>query len=156
MTGVRVFALPLLAALIMLAWDWSMDPTWSTLDRVWIWEQGGAYFGVPLSNFAGWFVVAYIYYLAFALYCRTQKCVPAPRSRNYWWCAILLYATCGLGNLLLLRLPTAPVVADVTGKQWYTSDIFGGCALVSLLLMTPFAVLAAFRLMESRSANPIA
>lgn len=58
---------------------------------------------------------------------------------------------------LLFRLPIAfPVVADVTGKQWYASDILGGCALVSLLLMTPFAVLAAFRLMEFKSANPIA
>lgn len=78
MTGVRIFALPLLASFIMLAWDLSMDPDWSTLDHVWIWQHGGAYFGVPLSNFFGWFFTAYVYYLAFALYCRAQPFFAAP------------------------------------------------------------------------------
>jgi uncharacterized membrane protein len=39
--GTRIFALPLLASFIMLAWDLSMDPDWSTLDHVWIWQHGG-------------------------------------------------------------------------------------------------------------------
>ena len=34
--GTRVFALPFLASLIMVAWDLSMDPNWSTLGRAWI------------------------------------------------------------------------------------------------------------------------
>jgi Carotenoid biosynthesis protein len=39
-----------------------------SLDHVWIWQHGAPYFGVPLSNFFGWFLTAYVYYLAFALY----------------------------------------------------------------------------------------
>jgi putative membrane protein len=150
--GVRIFAMPLLASSIMLAWDLSMDPDWSTLDHMWIWQHGGAYFGVPLSNFFGWFLTAYIYYLAFALYCRAQPLFAAPSPQGYWCTAILLYATCALGNPLILRLPMAPpVVADATGKQWLTADILGGCTLMSLLLMTPLALLAWLRLRELRA-----
>lgn len=65
--GTRVVLLPLLASLIMVAWDLSMDPTWSLLDGAWIWQDGGRYFGVPVSNFFGWFFTGYIYYQAFAL-----------------------------------------------------------------------------------------
>lgn len=156
--GVRIFALPLLASIIMVAWDLSMDPDWSTLDHVWVWQHGGAYFGVPLSNFFGWFLTAYLYYLAFALYCRTQPIFTASLTKGYWRTAILLYATCALGNLLILRLPMAPpVVTDATGKPWLTGDILGGCMLMSLLLMVPFALLAWLRLMEKSqgSRNPV-
>jgi putative membrane protein len=156
--GVRTFALPLLASFIMVAWDLSMDPDWSTLDHVWVWQHGGAYFGVPLSNFFGWFLTAYLYYLAFALYCRTQPIFTASLTKGYWRTAILFYATCALGNLLILRLPMAPpVVTDATGKPWLTGDILGGCMLMSLLLMVPFALLAWLRLMEKSqgSRNPV-
>ena len=156
--GVRTFALPLLASFIMVAWDLSMDPDWSTLDHVWVWQHGGAYFGVPLSNFFGWFLTAYLYYLAFALYCRTQPIFTASLTKGYWRTAILLYATCALGNLLILRLPMAPpVVTDATGKPWLAGDILGGCMLMSLLLMLPFALLAWLRLLEKSqgSRNPV-
>jgi putative membrane protein len=150
--GVRIFALPLLASFIMLAWDLSMDPDWSTLDHVWIWQHGGPYFGVPLSNFFGWFLTAYIYYLAFALYCRAQPIFAAPPTQSFWCTAILLYATCATGNPLILRVPMAPpVVTDATGKQWLTADILGACTLMSLLLMTPLALLAWLRLRELRT-----
>jgi putative membrane protein len=146
---VRTFALPLLASFIMMAWDLSMDPEWSTLNHVWIWQHGGAYFGVPLSNFFGWFLTAYIYYLAFAFYCRTQPIFAAPPTQGYWGTAILLYAACALGNLLILRLPAAPpVVTDATGKQWLAADILDGCILILLLLMTPITLLAWLRLRE--------
>jgi uncharacterized membrane protein len=150
--GVRIFALPLLASFIMLAWDLSMDPNWSTLDHMWIWQHGGPYFGVPLSNFFGWFLTAYIYYLAFALYCWAQPIFAAPPKQSFWCSAILLYATCAVGNPLILRVPMAPpVVTDATGKQWLTADILSACTLMSLLLMTPLASLAWLRLRELRT-----
>ena len=43
----------LVAALVMTAWDTAMDPGMAR-SGVWIWENGGAYFGVPLRNFGGW------------------------------------------------------------------------------------------------------
>jgi uncharacterized membrane protein len=70
--GTRALTLPLLASLIMVAWDLSMDPNWSTLHHAWIWQDGGSYFGVPISNFFGWFLTVYLYYQAFTLYSRSK------------------------------------------------------------------------------------
>lgn len=151
-TGARVLALPLLASSIMLSWDLSMDPNWSTLDHVWTWQQGGAYFGVPLTNFFGWFLTAYLYYQAFALCCRSKSAFTGPLSRSYWNAAIYLYGVCAVGNTLILRLPMAPpVVTDASGKQWITADILRSCVLVSLLVMTPFALLAWLRVRGLRT-----
>src|SRR5437899_575596 len=141
--GTRVLMLPFLASLIMVAWDLSMDPSWSTLDRAWIWQDGGAYFGVPVSNFFGWFLTAYFYYQAFALYCRANPISAGPSRQRIWLPAIFFYAVCGLGNALILKLPMAPpVVTDAAGKRWLTADILGNCVLVSLLVMVPLALLA--------------
>jgi putative membrane protein len=141
--GPRILALPLMASLIMVAWDLSMEPNWSTLIRAWIWQEGGAYFGVPVSNFFGWFLTAYFYYQAFALYCRANPISVASSRQDFWLPAILIYAVCALGNPLILKLPMAPpVVTDAAGKQWLTGDILGTCVLVSLLVMVPFALVA--------------
>jgi len=147
--GTRVFALPVLAALVMTAWDLSMDPAWAALDHAWIWEEGGGFFGVPVSNFFGWFVTAYLYYQAFALYCRTKP-AHVPRARqSFWLPAILVYAVCALGNLLILKQPMAPpIVTDAAGRHWATADILGSCVLVSLLVMSPLPLLAWFRVRE--------
>jgi putative membrane protein len=151
--GAGVFTLPLLASLIMLAWDLSMDPNWSTMIHAWIWQDGGPYFGVPVSNFVGWFLVAYIYYQAFALYCRANPVPAVPPGQRFWLPAILLYAVCALGNPLVLKLPMAPpVVTDAAGKQWLTSDILTNSVLVSLLVMAPFALMAWLKVRE-RHAN---
>jgi len=46
----------------MVAWDLGMDPTSSTIRHLWIWEQGGGYFGVPLTNYLGWFFTVYVFF----------------------------------------------------------------------------------------------
>lgn len=53
----RHLALALLAGAAMTAWDLYLDPQmvgWN----FWAWDTSGAYFGIPLGNFAGWFAVA--------------------------------------------------------------------------------------------------
>lgn len=42
-------------ALLLTAWDFVLDPAMSqTTVPFWIWEQPGAFFGMPYQNFAGW------------------------------------------------------------------------------------------------------
>jgi putative membrane protein len=145
LSGASLVAVPLLASSIMTAWDLAMDPDWATLDHAWIWHRGGSYYGVPISNFFGWFGTACVYYFAFALYRRSHVSpnqIPSAVRRL----PALLYAVCALGNLLILRLPMAPpVVVDASGRQWQTSSILTACAVVSLSIMAPFAVLAIAR-----------
>ncbi|MGH9655339.1 MAG: carotenoid biosynthesis protein [Bryobacteraceae bacterium] len=56
LAGHRVVTVPLVAAFAMVGWDLSMDPIWSNLVHSWVWRNGGAYFGVPVSNFFGWYL----------------------------------------------------------------------------------------------------
>ena len=144
--GSRVVLLPLLASVAMVSWDAAMDPNWSLLDHAWTWRKGGAYFGVPVSNYLGWLLTAYSYYQGFALYCRWRAVKTPAMSRGFWLPAILLYATCAAGNLLLPAWPMAPpVVTDAVGRQWATADILAACAAVSILVMAPLALLAWLR-----------
>jgi putative membrane protein len=151
--GLRIVGLPMLAAVIMLAWDVSMDPVWSDIDRAWVWQDGGPFFGVPMSNFAGWLLTAWLYYQGFALYCRVNT-VPAVPQRSFWAPAIALYALCAAGNLLILGQPLVPsAVTDAAGKRWMTADILHGCVLVSLLVMMPFALTAWWRVRTPRISD---
>jgi len=45
------------SALAFTAWDLFLDPQMVAWD-FWRWQDPGIYFGIPLSNYAGWFFVA--------------------------------------------------------------------------------------------------
>ncbi len=45
-----------LGAILLTAWDFVLDPAMSqTTMPFWVWEQPGAFFGMPYQNFLGWF-----------------------------------------------------------------------------------------------------
>lgn len=51
-------ALPrvLLASLILLGWDLTLDPAMSRATAYWVWGSEGAYYGMPWLNLFGWYV----------------------------------------------------------------------------------------------------
>jgi uncharacterized membrane protein len=74
----RISALPALASLVMVSWDLTLDPVASTIGQSWIWRDGGAYFGVPVSNFLGWYLTVFVFFQLFAL-CQSRHPVrPQP------------------------------------------------------------------------------
>jgi putative membrane protein len=89
-------ATALLAGVLMMALDVVIDPLavrgdrWF-LGRIFYYPEGGLYFGVPLSNFAGWFVVGSLGvggYLALAG-------GPATGAGRVWPGVALYYAVLG-------------------------------------------------------------
>lgn len=143
----NVILVPLLASIVFVAWDLSMEPDWSTVDRAWIWRDGGPYFGVPASNFVGWFLTAIVFFQIFAIYCWKRPQNLRLVSKTFWYYPILMYAICAAGNLLIPFLPMAPeIVADATGKLWRTHTILLADSTVSVFLMGSFALTAWLRL----------
>jgi putative membrane protein len=67
-----IAALALVAAMVMTAWDTVMDPGMSA-DGNWVWEKGGAYFGVPLRNYAGWLLTTFLVYCGAGLIWRAMQ-----------------------------------------------------------------------------------
>jgi uncharacterized membrane protein len=151
LVGSRIVTLPVAASFLMVAWDLAMDPVWGTALHAWIWRDGGPYFGVPISNFLGWYLNVYLIYQAFAFYLRGRFIRPASLPFSYWFSAILFYAISATGNILLLIPHAAPtVVSDPTGAQWRLADITGTCVLVSIFTMGAFAVFAGIRLLDQK------
>jgi uncharacterized membrane protein len=155
LVGSRVITLPLVASFIMVAWDLSQDPVWSTILHAWIWQQGGAYFGVPVSNFLGWYFTVYVIYQLFALYLQGRAIYPQPPPASYWHLALLFYSISVAGNILLvIPRPGPSVVTDPTGAQWKVSSITGTGALVSIFTMGAFALIAWVRLANRDAGVP--
>jgi putative membrane protein len=76
-------ALPVVAAFVMTQWGLVMDRSESTIAKVWMWHDGGADFGVPLSNYLGWLVTSWLFFLAFA--CRQIGRSARPRGARRVW-----------------------------------------------------------------------
>ena len=154
LAGSRVVTVPMTASFIMVAWDLVIDPTLSTIGRYWIWPQGGAYFGVPATNFLGWYLTNYVIYQGFALYLRRRSPPAGSLPAGYWRQAVLFYAVVAAGNVLRALAPPglpSSVVADPAGTQWKVRDINGAGALAAIFVMGAFAMLAWVRGEEPRA-----
>src|SRR5262249_11933977 len=137
------FTLPVLASFMMVAWDLSFDPLASTLRRVWIWQEGGSYFGVPLSNFLGWYLTVYAFFQLFALYLHwreTGYLERKPQSRSYWLQPVLFYGVTAVRIVLVsaLAAATTETVVDAAGAGWRIPDSFLVCALMCPFTTVPF------------------
>lgn len=55
--GQRGIGFVLVSALAFTAWDLFLDPQ-MVMWNLWVWEQPGGYFGIPWTNYLGWFLSA--------------------------------------------------------------------------------------------------
>lgn len=155
-----VFAVPLVASFIMVMWDMVMDPSKSTIGQKWIWEEGGAYFGVPFSNFLGWFLCVFTIFLLFALYQRSQGS-KFPRESEIiadkvnWMQPMLMYVAIPLEFFASAIFFESREVTSLDGHVWWTGDIYFAAVLVSLFTMVPIVVLGIvnLRLLDKRPAS---
>jgi putative membrane protein len=152
--GNRVVAVPLIASFIMVSWDLTLDPVASTLGRSWMWQDGGSYFGVPISNFLGWYLTVYVFFQLFALYLGRSLARPARNAararQSLWWPAWVMIAATALRPVwtLLFRAPGPPTVIDPAGVTWNVASIYGTCALAAIFVMGAFLSLGLIRLTE--------
>lgn len=141
------FALPVVAAFVMVLWDLCMDPINATIAGNWVWHHGGGYFGVPLSNFVGWFVTVWIFYQLFALYVAKRKAKVLPRpEKSYWYQPVAYYFVLAVTQVFMyaLQRPGAfpAEVVDGAGKGWSTQGILEALSVVSIFGMIFISVLA--------------
>jgi hypothetical protein len=144
--GRRVVTRPLIAAGVMVAWDLSMDAVWSNIGRGWVWHDGGAYFGVPVSNFLGWYFTVYCIYQVFAVYLVRRSTGGLALPRTYWRQAVAVYAVSAAGNLLVAAPGGVSEVTDAVGTVWRVHSILVASAVVSVLVMGGIAAVAWVRI----------
>lgn len=118
----RGLSVAAIGGVIMTAWDVVMDPM-MVRGGHWVWETNGAYFGVPLQNYAGWWLTTFCVFLVNWLMARQNGRLPRLGDDRI---AVLGYIVTGLASILTCLDP------DVIPQ-------LGGAALAGLFAMIPWA-----------------
>ena len=148
----QLIVVPVIAALVMTQWDLVMDPPESTISKAWIWHDGGAHFGVPLSNYFGWLLTSWLFFQAFAIYLARRPDLPSLSSASALrWIAIALYLSSGLTHLTPWLLGQSGEVTDAAGHLWHVADLRASAAITMLMTMFVTSLLAAARLAGDKS-----
>jgi putative membrane protein len=152
------FAVPFIASFLMVMWDLTFDPRASTIQHMWIWEQGGGYFGVPLTNYLGWFFTVYVFLQLFALFVRFRPGrddAAQTLPKSFYAQAVVMYAVVGLTPVLtyLVGATNSPVT-DAAGVVWQTRSIAESAATVSIFTMIFGVALAVVKLVQAPAAVP--
>jgi putative membrane protein len=145
----------------MASWDFMLDPTASTINHYWIWENGGGFFGVPFVNYLGWLMTVFIF---FSIFARSNFSIARTNRRtadvvagvysgaSFWVQAILMYALLGVRYVLTYLTPTKDSqVMDAVGHVWYNHDIYQAGALAAIFSVFSLSILAALRLIDPRA-----
>lgn len=153
----NLYALPIVSAFLMTSWDVVFDPTWSTHFQTWIWEDGGGFYGVPLSNYLGWYLVTWIFFQGFAFYLSRNPDTLRPhgisKTTGYWMVTIVLYLLVAGGYAVNYMVLPAEQLTDAAGMAWRSKDIDESAVIVAIYTMGFGAVLAILRLMQPRVAS---
>jgi len=146
----NVVALPLVAAFVMVQWDVVMDPPNATLYHAWIWHEGGGYFGVPLSNYAGWYLTVWLFYQTFALVLHLRPRWVQPRRHASSLLPILIYLAVALSYAMPYLTGQSGDVIEAGGRSWRAQDLRETTVVVMLFTMLFTAMLALLRWVARR------
>lgn len=119
----------LMAAHATTAWDLAADQV-AVSFGFWIWPNGGAFFGIPLSNYLGWFITATVIFTISGLV-EHRLPGPDPTSGHRWLRLVPAGGyLCGVANHCL--------ACTQIGKS--------GAALAAVMAVVPLLLLAILRL----------
>ncbi len=124
----------LLAALWMTAIDLVIDPLAANQLGYWRWEQSSAYYGIPLHNFVGWFVVSVVIFALVRVRPQTNLWAKGVGlSIVFFFSAIAfsyrLYWAVAVGTgLLILHLLLARKGKELAGKPLAPARHFSSAA----------------------------
>jgi putative membrane protein len=156
-TWLTTIGTPGIGAFAMTAWDLSLDPGASTINQLWIWENGGGFFGVPLINFLGWTFTVYLFMQVFALYLRSRGPLTTAtpgQARASDLQGVLLYAATTIWFFARFFTGERTTVTDAVGMTWRTGDIYETSVLVTIYGMVFIAALALLRIAQQRTTAP--
>ncbi len=145
------FGVPIAASLLMVVWDLSMDPLRATIERRWVWLDGGSHFGVPVENYFGWAFVTWIMFQAFTLLlgrgrAKSLALTPAETAR-YWLSVPIIYLAFAVEYVLNPVFAASGARAvSVNDLEMAAAEIEAQIAFLTATTMLPLAIFAVVRL----------
>lgn len=134
----------IMAAICMTVYDLATDPQASTLISAWVWEDGGAFFGVPVKNFMGWWFCTFSFYLPFALFLKKNPTLVQKEKKTSMLQFIIIYICMGMTVVVanVCKMNVVGEIADKTGTVWQKADLAGSTLLWAIFGMFTLAFLA--------------
>ena len=117
----RLASVAAVGGLVMTAWDVVMDPL-MVAGGHWIWEAEGAFFGVPLQNYWGWWLTVFVTFALFLFF--TRGITSLVSDPGFDRLVVISYSLTGIGDLIAAL-----------------SIGLGGPALAGLFAMLPWMIL---------------
>ncbi|MCB8883200.1 carotenoid biosynthesis protein [Acidisoma cellulosilytica] len=142
-----LFAVPIVAAFTITQWDLVIDPSNATVDRNWVWQNGGGFLGVPLSNYLGWFLTTWIVFQLFqlAIHLIPSRVSLKQQGSGFLMLPILTYMASGLCYVIPPFQPDR-LIMDGSGRVWSTAAIRTVAETLALLTILPTACFALIQL----------
>jgi putative membrane protein len=103
----RLLAVAAVGGLAMTAWDLVMDPV-MVAGGHWVWDTDGAYFGIPLQNYLGWWLTVFT---TFALYLLISGKAEKPVEARFDRLAVTSYLVTALGIVAVSLVSGAGALA---------------------------------------------
>ena len=145
----RVWSAAIIAAFVFTMWDFSNDAVFHTINKAFFYDHPGPWFGVPVSNFAGWLLTTVLIYGAFGAWLAHEAKRDLPNrslpGRVYWQQGIAMYAMVALGGIFRNLTGLAMDITLPNGDTWQSSVIYASMTLTTLFTMIFCALLAAVR-----------
>lgn len=126
----RVLTIAAVGGIVMTAWDLIMDPI-MVYSGHWVWEIDGAYHGIPLQNFLGWWATVFTTFALYLLFTGRKK--PATESHFDRW-VVISYLVTALGLIIPCLLTGA-----------------GELALIGIFAMLPWGIAGWLSLSKEKS-----
>ena len=120
----QLVAVAAVGGLVMTAWDIVMDPL-MVAGGHWVWDTEGAYFGIPLQNFVGWWLTVFT---TFALYLLVRGKQSSAPDAGFDRLAVASYLVTAAGAIITSLANDA-----------------GDLALIGFFVMLPWGILAWMR-----------
>jgi putative membrane protein len=135
--GKQIFIVPLIATFIMVMWDLTVDPISATLQGLWVWTYPGPFFGIPISNYFGWFLVVYIFLQILALYLSKYDTIQpetaeAISNKPFWSEAPVIYGTMAMGTILSIFYLLNDITIDMALITFFTMGFVALLALINI------------------------
>lgn len=137
--GVTLVVGAIIGAFGMTMLDLASDPRQSTQLGMWVWRDGGPFFGVPVHNFVGWFVETLIFFLLvqwMLTRASAVKRIEATRPASFDLMGVLLFGTFPFA--IIVR----PLMLSLNGQQ--ATQIEQAMVAVALFAVLPLFVIGVF------------
>jgi uncharacterized membrane protein len=136
-SGMRWFV-AILAAFIAVGWDVCFDALGSTFTKVATYAHPGGHFGVPVSNYVGWFLMCVSITLSMSAITRRFPM----RSANtlYAVSPAIMWVMMTLQIVTLWLQGPALQVTDASGRLWRLSDYLDSAVILVFFVMIPPAI----------------